>query len=106
MSGFEAGLKAVKEGRKTFRETGGFTVNIEPGVLARADQGLVGGLIIGGLSTVLGAGPASRERFMRIVANKRGKLAVEDLTVLANLMRRGLTADKQEEMAPTGAGMR
>lgn len=100
MSGFDIGLKSAQAGGRTFKKTGGYVVNIDPGMLAKADSGGVGSLILGSLSTVLAAGPASRERFMRIVANKRGKLALEDLTVLANLMRREATKDSQEEQAP------
>lgn len=101
MSGFDVGLKSAKEGGRAFKKTGGYVVNIDPGMLAKADSGGIGSLILGSLSTVLAAGPASRERFMRIVANKRGKLALEDLTVLANLMRREAMKDTQEEQAPT-----
>lgn len=37
---------------------------------------------------ILRAGPASRERFMRIVTNRRGKINGEELVVLANMLVR------------------
>jgi len=101
MSGFDVGIKSAQEGGRAFKKTGGYVVNIDPGMLAKADSAGVGALILGSVSTVLGSGPSSRERFMRIVANKRGKLALEDLTVLANLMRRDAMKDSQEEQVPT-----
>jgi len=101
MSGFDVGIKSAKEGGRTFEKAGGYVVNIDPGMLAKADSGVVGSLIMGSISGIMGSGPASRERFMRIVAQKRGKLVLEDLTVLANLMRRDYLQDAQEEQAPT-----
>jgi hypothetical protein len=86
--------KAVDEGKLTLdrkRKWRGI-INIETGPLARIQEGEAGFLSMMFTKLLVGAGPSARERFMRIVLNKRGWFSAEDFMSLgANTARRGVT---------------